>query len=157
MRCRVPTQCRSGPQHSVRRLPGSGQAQCTSWRNFAPFSSSTFKNIHGEQAGKRDRRGSAVGARHMVREHATTQTVLNRDIKRVARLLSLESSTRRCSGSTFSAIRPGPAVQGRSVRVPLITTCPVIGALLIAVLSLRREVALETTVQKRQSWLTGKP
>jgi hypothetical protein len=25
------------PQHSVRRLPGSGQVQCTSWRNFAPF------------------------------------------------------------------------------------------------------------------------
>ncbi len=30
------------PQHSVRRLPGSGQVPCTSWRNFAPFSFSTF-------------------------------------------------------------------------------------------------------------------
>ena len=71
-----------GGQHSVRRLSGSGQVQCTSWRNFAPFPSSTFKTIHGEQAGKRDRGGSAVGARHIVREHATTQTVLNKDIKR---------------------------------------------------------------------------
>ena len=51
---------------SVRRLPGSGQVQCTSWRNFALFSSSTFKNIHGAQAGKRDRGGSEVGARHIV-------------------------------------------------------------------------------------------
>jgi len=58
----------SGPQHSVRRLPGSGQVQCTSWRNFAPFSS-TFKTIHGEQAGKRDRGGSAVGARHKIFEN----------------------------------------------------------------------------------------
>ena len=74
--------CLCGPRHSVRRLPGSGQVQCTSWRNFAPFSSSTFKTIHGEQAGKRDRGGSAVGARHIVREHDTTQPVLNKDIKR---------------------------------------------------------------------------
>ena len=74
--------CLCGPRHSVRRLPGSGQVQCTSWRNFAPFSSSTFKNIHGEQSGKRDRGGSAVGARHIVREHDTTQPVLNKDIKR---------------------------------------------------------------------------
>ena len=60
---------RSGPQHSVRRLPGSGQVQCTSWRNFAPFSSSAFKTIHGEQAGKRDRGESAVGARHKIFEN----------------------------------------------------------------------------------------
>ena len=73
---------RSGPQHSVRRLPGSGQVQCTSWRIFAPFSSSAFKTIHGEQAGKRDRGESAVGARHIVREHDTTQPVLNKDTKR---------------------------------------------------------------------------
>ena len=67
---------------SQTRLPFSGQVQCTSWRNFAPFSPSTFKNIHGEQASKKDRGASAVGARHIVREHATTQTVLNKDIKR---------------------------------------------------------------------------
>ena len=65
----------SGPQQSARRLPGSGQVQCTSWRNLASFSCSTFKTIHGEQACKRDRGGSAVGARHIVREQATTQTV----------------------------------------------------------------------------------
>ena len=41
-----------------------------------------IQNIHGEQAGKRDRGGSAVGARHTVREHDTTQPVLNKDIKR---------------------------------------------------------------------------
>ena len=29
----------SGSQHSARRLPGSRQVQCTSWRNFASFSS----------------------------------------------------------------------------------------------------------------------
>jgi hypothetical protein len=75
----------SGPQHSVHRLPGSGQVLCTSWRNFAPFSLSTFKNIHGEQAGKRDRGGSAVGARYIVREHDTTQPVLNKDVKRAQR------------------------------------------------------------------------
>ena len=61
----------SGPQNSVRRLPGSGQVQCTSWRNFAPFSSSTFKTIHGEQAGKRDRGGSAV-SRHDPTTHDAT-------------------------------------------------------------------------------------
>jgi hypothetical protein len=26
--------------------PGSGQIQCTSWRNFAPFSSSIINDIH---------------------------------------------------------------------------------------------------------------
>ena len=30
-----------------------------------------IQNIHGEQAGKRDRGGSAVGVRHIVREHDT--------------------------------------------------------------------------------------
>jgi hypothetical protein len=65
---------RRRPQHSVRRLPGSGQVQCTSWRNFAPFSSSTFKNIHGEQAGKRTKR------------------------------LPLESLARGCSGSRFFCV-----------------------------------------------------
>ena len=112
----------SGPQHSVRRLPFSGQVQCTSWRIFAPFSSSTFKNIHGEQAGKRDRGGSAVGVRHIVREHATTQTVLNTDIKRAARSLPLESSARRCSGSKFSARRGLPSKS--EARAPHHQPCP---------------------------------
>jgi hypothetical protein len=26
--------------------PGSGQIQCTSWRNFAPFTTSTITDIH---------------------------------------------------------------------------------------------------------------
>jgi hypothetical protein len=108
----------SGPQHSVRRLPGSGQAQCTSWRNFAPFSSSTFKNIHGEQAGKRDRGGSEVGAleapsartsavrfpaRHIVREHHTTQPVLNKDIKRAQGVCPWSPSQEGARGQGSSA------------------------------------------------------
>ena len=36
----------SGPQHSVCRSPGSGQAHCISWRNFAPFTTSTITDIH---------------------------------------------------------------------------------------------------------------
>jgi hypothetical protein len=82
------------------RLPGSGQVQCTSWRNFAPFSSSTFKTIHGEQAGKRDRGGSAVGAleAHSARTRHNT-TCIKPGYKTRARLLPLESSARGCSGS----------------------------------------------------------
>jgi len=109
MRCRVPTQCRSGPQHSVRRLPGSGQVQCTSWRNFAPFSSSTFKTIHGEQAGKRDRGGSAVGARHIVREHDTTQPALNKDIKRAQGVCPCSPSQEGARGQGSSACRGTPS------------------------------------------------
>ena len=105
----------SGPQHSVRRLPGSGQVQCTSWRNFAPFSSSTFKTIHGEQAGKRDRGGSAVGARHIVREHDTTQPVfvLNKDINERKAKQPLESLARGCSGSRFFCV-PGTPSRGEA-------------------------------------------
>ena len=38
--------------------PGSGQIQCTPWRNFAPFTTSTFIDIHAsaqawENAGDR--------------------------------------------------------------------------------------------------------
>jgi len=36
--------------HMVKTLslqePGSGQIQCTLWRNFAPFTTSTFIDIH---------------------------------------------------------------------------------------------------------------
>ena len=99
----------SGPKHSVRRLPGSGQVLCTSWRNFAPFSSSTFKNIHGEQAGKRDRGGSAVGARHIVREHDTTQPVLNKDIKRAQGVCPWSPSQEGARGQGSSACRGTPS------------------------------------------------
>ena len=106
----------SGPQHSVRRLPGSGQVQCTSWRNFAPFSSSTFKTIHGEQAGKRDRGGSAVGARHIVREHATTQTVFNKHTAS-GKAAALGVPREEVLGiKVLCAL--GPAFQGRSARPP---------------------------------------
>jgi hypothetical protein len=98
------------PQHSVRRLPGSGQVQCTSWRNFAPFSSSTFKNIHCEQVGKRDCGGSAVGARHIVREHdTTTQPVLNKDIKRAQGVCPWSPSQEGARGQGSSACRGTPS------------------------------------------------
>ena len=99
----------SGPQRSVCRLQDSGQVQCTSWRNFAPFSSSTFKTIHGEQAGKRDRGGSAVGARHIVREHDTTQPVLNKDIKRAQGVCPWSPSQEGARGQGSSACRGTPS------------------------------------------------
>jgi len=96
------------PQHSVRRLPGSGQVQCTSWRNFAPLSSSTFKTIHGEQGGKRERGGSAVRARHIVREHDTTQPVFNKDIQRAQGVCpwspSQEGARARSSSSSRASV-----------------------------------------------------
>jgi hypothetical protein len=98
-----------GGQHSVRRLSGSGQVQCTSWRNFAPFPSSTFKTIHGEQAGKRDRGGSAVGARHIVRERDTTQPVLNQDIKRAQGVCPWSPSQEGARGQGSSACRGTPS------------------------------------------------
>jgi hypothetical protein len=127
----------SGPQHSVCRPPGSGQIQCTSWRNFAPFSSSTFKTIHGEQAGKRHRGGSAVGAleAHSARTSAVLSpgadasavgalethsartphntTCIKQGYKTSARRLPLESLARGCSGSRFFCV-PGHAVQGEA-------------------------------------------
>jgi hypothetical protein len=75
----------------------AGRFSAPRGETFAPFPSSTFENIHGEQAGKRDRGGSAMGARHIVREHATTQTVLNKDIQRAARLLPLELGALKCN------------------------------------------------------------
>jgi hypothetical protein len=117
----------SGPQHSVRRLPGSGQVQSTSWRNFAPFSSSTFKTIHGEQAGKRDRGGSAVGARHIVREHDTTQPVLNKDIKRAQSQTAPGVPCKRVLGlkvlQRAGARRPGEKL-ARSITSPLVMGPP---------------------------------
>ena len=84
----------SGSQRSVCRSTGSGQIQCTSPRNFAPFTTSTFTDMHPpphvsltcillteklcsfyhldihrhsrERAGKKDRGGSAVSARYIV-------------------------------------------------------------------------------------------
>jgi hypothetical protein len=49
------------PQRLVCRIPGSRQAQCTSRRDFAPFTSSTHRAFHGEPAGKIDGRGLAGG------------------------------------------------------------------------------------------------
>ena len=100
----------SGPQRSVCRLQDSGQVQCTSWRNFAPFSSSTFKTIHGEQAGKRDRGGSAVGARHIVREHDTTQTCIKQGYKTSAKPNSPWSPSQEgARGQGSSACRGTPS------------------------------------------------
>ena len=59
----------SGPQHSVCRSPGSGQAQCTPWRNFAPISSSIRKTLQSERADKRDCRESAGGCEHRAKTH----------------------------------------------------------------------------------------
>ena len=50
----------SGPQHSVCRLPGSGQAQRTAWGNFAPFSSSTHGEFHRERARACCQKGSGA-------------------------------------------------------------------------------------------------
>ena len=66
-----------------------------------------------ERAGMRDRRGSAVGARYIVRGHDTN--CIKQEYRRSARLLPLESLARGCSGSKFFCA-PGPAVQGRSSR-----------------------------------------
>jgi hypothetical protein len=43
------------------RIPCSGQAQCTSRRDFAPFFSSTHRAFHGDRAGKSDRGGLGNG------------------------------------------------------------------------------------------------
>jgi hypothetical protein len=50
----------SGPQHSVCKLPGSGQAQRTPWGNFAPFCSSTHGAFHRERARARGQKGSVA-------------------------------------------------------------------------------------------------
>ena len=50
----------SGPQHSVCKLPGSGQAQRTPWGNFAPVCSSTHGAFHRERARARGQKGSGA-------------------------------------------------------------------------------------------------
>ena len=45
----------------VCRMPCSGQAQCTSRRDFAPFSSSTHRVFHGERVGNNDHEGLGDG------------------------------------------------------------------------------------------------
>ncbi len=97
-----------------RQTMGSGQVQCTSRRNFAPFSSSTFRDIQrhsGERAGKRDRGGSAVGARYMCED--TTQTVLNKDIKR-ARGCCPWSPTQEGARDQSSSMRRGLPSKGEA-------------------------------------------
>ncbi len=51
----------SWSQRLVWRLPCSGQAQCTSRRDFAPFSSSTHRVFHGERVGNNDHEGFGDG------------------------------------------------------------------------------------------------
>jgi hypothetical protein len=108
----------SAPQRLICRIPGSGQAQCTSRRDFAPFSSSTHRAFHGEHAGKSDGGGLAGGCEaRSARTRHNTNCIKEGNIKTSARLLPLESPARRCSGSKcFCA--PGFAVQGRSSRAP---------------------------------------
>jgi hypothetical protein len=43
--------------------PGSGQIQCTSWRNFAPFTTSTITDIHASA-----RAEGTAGDRQWVRD-----------------------------------------------------------------------------------------
>ena len=69
----------------------------------------SFKTIHGEQAGKRDSGGSAVGARHIVREHDTTQPVLNKDIKRAQVVCPWSPSQEGARGQGSSACRGTPS------------------------------------------------
>ena len=107
-------------QHSVGRLRGSGQVQCTSWGNSAPFTSPTHRAFHSERAGKRTTRGLRVGARWVVRGHDTTRKCVQKGYKTSARRLPLKSFARRCSESRFFCA-PRPAVQGsqgRSSRAP---------------------------------------
>jgi hypothetical protein len=68
----------------VCRIPCSGQAQCTSRRDFAPFppqpkehfmASARRTRVTVEGWGK-----LGMGARYVVREHGTTQTVLTKEI-----------------------------------------------------------------------------
>ena len=68
-----------------------------------------------ERAGRRDCGGSAVGAKYIVRGTTTQHKLYKQRCKTSARLLPLESSARRCSGSRFFCAL-GPAVQGRSSR-----------------------------------------
>ena len=73
----------SGEQRLVWRLAGSGQAQCTSRRDFAPFISSTLRAYHGERAGKSDGRGLAGGCEiHSARTQHNTNCIKQGNIKR---------------------------------------------------------------------------
>ena len=97
-------------------------------RDFAPFTSSTHKALHGERAGKVDGGGLTGGC--VIRSAGTqTQPVLNEEYKTSAWLLPLESSvyqvvcppppciSRRVLGSKYFCAS-GPAVQGRSSCAP---------------------------------------
>ena len=57
-----------GPQHAVCRSPGSGRAQCTPWRNFAPISSSTQKHCRAS-ARTRGMVGSRRVGANIVQRH----------------------------------------------------------------------------------------
>jgi len=96
--------------------PGSGQFQRTSRRNFAPFTTSTFTDIHASPRAWGTARGTGSGCEiHSAREGGHHTNCI--EYKTSARLLRLESLARGCSGSKFCCA-PGPAVQGRSSRAP---------------------------------------
>ena len=121
----------SGPQHSVWRLAGSGRAQCTPRRNFAPISSSARKHY---RASARTRGMAGVGG--WVRTSCRDTQINTSCIKhtRSGKASALGVPREEVLGVKVLCA-PGPAVQGRSARAPspampqhltLTTPCPML-------------------------------
>ena len=98
----------SRPQCSVRSLPDSGQAN-EPREKLCSFSLLDIQIHSGERADKRDRGGSGVGAKYIVRGHDTTQTVLNKNIKREEGNCSWSPSREGARGQSSSACRGLPS------------------------------------------------
>ena len=150
-----------GPPHSVCRFPGQ-QAdpfapRGETWLPFPPRSEHVIERARGQEG----LRGVGGWVRTSCGDRQT-QTVLNKHNERqgLCPWRPPQGGARDQSSLRAGACRPrekrARPITGLAPALTLTTPCPVLGALLRALLSLRREVALETTVQKRQSWLTGK-
>jgi hypothetical protein len=82
----------SGPQPLVCRIPGSGQAQCTPRRDFAPFDSSTHRAFHGDRTGKSYGGGLAGGC-----EIRSARTHNTNCIKRGNTMMMMMSNDRKAA------------------------------------------------------------
>ena len=88
-----------GTQFSILYTSMYSPIQCTSWRNFAPFTTSTFIDIHASARAK-----GTAGDRQWVRNNSAREEGHDTNCikyRRSARLLPLESLARGCSGSRF--------------------------------------------------------